>query len=597
MLDQCRLPRRKRTQTRRSLCGGVLGSALLALAAAAAAEEPAPDAASSLPEGRSVAGFRVAQTLRVGKAPHGIRFSGDGRRAYVVLAGEDRIAIIDLEHLRVESTLPAGKSPLDLVATRTPGQWLVTQFLGESVLRIDEHTAGGSPSASFSVGKGPSLFTPKTVADRSYVACEFADELAEFDTRGAALVRRHPTCKQPYPADVTSDGVLAFVPCRADGSVAVIDLLNQGRAATPQVGVKLEGGELTSDGVSYVAASGGSDEVVYLNTASYTVTHRVSAGIGPRPFAVAMTRDGRYGLINNAGGATLSILDVVAHNVIGRLKVGRQPIVVRMHPDGRRALVANEISGTVDVIELPVAPAPRSAARNQVLVLGTLHDEHRSSQRYSLAVLADLIRAIRPDYVLTEIPPNRFDRAKEEFQTTGTITEPRVKVFPEYVDVLFPLSKELPFAIIPTSAWTLPMHTYRNAALKRLAAAPERAAQWKAYQEAEKQSAAALKAGGAEDDPRYIHSDAYDAALEIELRVYATFEKDLGPGGWNAINAGHYENIARVLDSHRGQGKRFLITYGAGHKGWFLRKLRGRDDIELLDVARFLPQAQVGAKP
>ena len=28
----------------------------------------------------------------------------------------------------------------------------------------------------------------------------------------------------------------------------------------------------------------------------------------------------------------------------------------------------------------------------------------------------------------------------------------------------------------------------------------------------------------------------------------------------------------------------FLITYGAGHKGWFLRELRKRDDIELLDM-------------
>ena len=35
-------------------------------------------------------------------------------------------------------------------------------------------------------------------------------------------------------------------------------------------------------------------------------------------------------------------------------------------------------------------------------------------------------------------------------------------------------------------------------------------------------------------------------------------------------------------------GARFLLTYGAGHKGPFLRELRKRDDIVLLEVATFL---------
>ncbi len=49
---------------------------------------------------------------------------------------------------------------------------------------------------------------------------------------------------------------------------------------------------------------------------------------------------------------------------------------------------------------------------------------------------------------------------------------------------------------------------------------------------------AAIAAGGADDDPRWIHTDAYDDAVEIGLSVYnRLFNDELGPGGWDNINA------------------------------------------------------------
>src|SRR3546814_1652548 len=36
----------------------------------------------------------------------------------------------------------------------------------------------------------------------------------------------------------------------------------------------------------------------------------------------------------------------------------------------------------------------------------------------------------------------------------GKVTEPRTAVFPEYVDVAFPLTKELGFEIVGTAGWT-----------------------------------------------------------------------------------------------------------------------------------------------
>ena len=534
-------------------------------------------------DGTSDVPFTVAANIEVGEAPHGIRFGDDGRTAYVALSGEGKIAVVDLERGAVVEKIDAGETPLDLVATAS-GDWVVSQFRGETLI-----TPGGT-KGPWRVGKGPSLFTPQVVGSLAYVVSEFADTLTVFDTVRERVAAAYRTGKRPYPADVTPDGVLAFVPNRTDSTVTVIDLLNGRVAATTHVCARPEGGALTPDGVSYLVACGGADELAYVNTASFEVTARVREGVGPRPFSVAVTPDGRFGVVNNAGGTTVSILDVAGQRIIGALETGEQPIVVRMHPDGRRVLVSNEISGTVTVLRRsPPPPEPEGGAKNEVVVLGMIHGAHRTSERYGLDTLRRLIRAIDPDYVLPEIPPNRFDRAMAEFRATGVVEEPRVRRFPEYVDVLFPLTREMDFTIIPTAGWTAPMDAYRKAALERLSHDPARASDWAAYRAAVARSEAALEAGGAPDDPRWIHTDAYDAALEIELGVYnRLFNDDLGPGGWDHINAAHYANIARALDAHRGEGRRFLITYGAGHKGWFLRELRKRDDIVLLDPLSFL---------
>lgn len=118
------------------------------------------------------------------------------------------------------------------------------------------------------------------------------------------------------------------------------------------------------------------------------------------------------------------------------------------------------------------------------------------------------------------------------------------------------------------------------------------------YQAAIAESERQLANGGPADDPRWIHTDAYDAAQRIELDVYnARFDAELGTGGWDTINQAHYANISRILDLHRGEGARILITYGAGHKSWMLPRLRTRDDLVVLEAGRFLDQAGVPARP
>lgn len=219
-------------------------------------------------------------------------------------------------------------------------------------------------------------------------------------------------------------------------------------------------------------------------------------------------------------------------------------------------------------------------AKTEVVVMGMIHGGHKTSARYGIDTIKRYIRAIRPDYVLCEIPPDRFDAAMSEFRTTGTVTEPRVRRFPEYVDALLPLTKELDFVIIPCAAWTKAMADDRRAKLERWKTTRPEAS--REVDDAERAANEELEALGFGDDPRGIHTDAYDAIVKRALEPYnRLFNDDLGAGGWDNINAAHYALIEAALDKHSGEGRRCVIMFGSWHKYWFLEKLRNRRDIVL----------------
>lgn len=417
---------------------------------------------------------------------------------------------------------------------------------------------------------------------------------------------------QPGPAPalgstvVTPDRVLEFTTNPGSGTVTVRDLLNQEILSQSLVCPEPRGAVLTGDAVSLLVACRGSDEVIFLNTAAFDVTARVR-GVGSQPESLRLSPDGSAATALDHDRHEMGIVDIASRRLATRAAQPTQatqptratPVITEGVSRDRRGRVTKRPSRPSPAGTSTGAPrsapagaaagTPRPARKNQLVFLGMIHGEHRTSQTYSTRVLRALIASIGPDYVLTEIPPNRLDRAALEFSATGQIWEPRVSRFPEYVDVLFPMVLSSGFEIVGTSAWTQPMDRYRRERLAAIERDPERSAEWAVYQSAIRASEAALARGGAPDDPRWIHTDAYDAAQRIELDVYnRLFDKELGTGGWDTINEAHFANIARVLDEHRGEGIRFLVTYGAGHKSWMLPRLRARSDLEILEVSRFL---------
>ena len=145
--------------------------------------------------------------------------------------------------------------------------------------------------------------------------------------------------------------------------------------------------------------------------------------------------------------------------------------------------------------------------------MGMIHRDHRDHEIYNLERVQELIRKIKPDYVLTEIPPDRLEEAAKQFRETGKITESRVRVFPEYTDALFPLTKTMDFKIIPCAAWTKEMNDSRNATLKKLQTS--HAGQYAEYKQAQQTAAKNIATIGNSRNPAVIHTDQYLSLIHI----------------------------------------------------------------------------------
>jgi hypothetical protein len=233
--------------------------------------------------------------------------------------------------------------------------------------------------------------------------------------------------------------------------------------------------------------------------------------------------------------------------------------------------------------EAPAEPLP-----NEVIVMGMIHGDHEASELYGIERIREIVRAVDPDYILAEIPPDRWPIVQAELEAGGVITEPRVIRFPEYVKAILPMLGSSSFEVLPCAAWTRSMADERSAKLEDWKRSrPDDSAR---VDTATEQAEIAIANGHQADDPAWIHTPDYDQLVARGLAPYSElFGDDLGEGGWEQINAAHYRLIDQAIANHgKAGGKRFLITFGVWHKYWFLQALSQRDDLQLRSLQEFL---------
>ena len=110
---------------------------------------------------------------------------------------------------------------------------------------------------------------------------------------------------------------------------------------------------LSPDGARLLVANQTSGTISWVDTKLGTVL--VEAKTGDRPGGVAISRDGKVGVVTHWYGGDLTILDLVDDRarVVGRVEVGPEPRGVVIAADGSTAYVAVGASNEVARVDLP----------------------------------------------------------------------------------------------------------------------------------------------------------------------------------------------------------------------------------------------------
>lgn len=326
-------------------------------------------------------GYETLAVLDVGKAPHQIVFSADGRRAFVAAAESDRIVEIDVATRTIVGSRTVPGTPLGVAVLPGDQGLAVSRFLGGRIARLPPPTGKGVPEPvdDRPTGEGPSLIVGPLPGvsggsgGRFLIAVEGANRLRVLDPRGFRLVEEYPTGRRPFPPAFTSNGQKVFVPSYDDGTVTVVDLAKRRVEATIPVGKKPSGGAVLPGDAEYAVAVRGEDRVAFVSTARHEVLSTLSEGIGKSPFSVIVAPDGVRALVNNTASHDVSVIDLRARQVVARIPVGEIPIVMAVHraasalgspPGARDTLwVACEGSHRLHIVALPPLPEASAAPR------------------------------------------------------------------------------------------------------------------------------------------------------------------------------------------------------------------------------------------
>jgi DNA-binding beta-propeller fold protein YncE len=325
---------------------------------------------------------------------------------YVVCESADKMVLIRFGPggARIESQIRVGLMPMDVngphgIAVSPDKQYVyVSQGHGRPEGSLWKFHTGSNTAIKYtSLGLFPATTDISPDGNFVYVAnANFHGDMAPSSISVVATdqmieVKRIPTCTMPHGSRLNHAGTKHYSACMMDDMLVEIDTskfavdryftLGQGKEmgmtgspGTHSMGDQKTGDPKTADAkmpdhktsctptwaqpsndgsVVYVACNQ-SNDIVAINTDTWTLARRFPAGTGV--YNLAMTKDGRL-IATNKRGQSVSIFDPVTGHELARIPTQRKVVHgAVVSPDDRYAFISVEgvgsEPGTVEVIDL-----------------------------------------------------------------------------------------------------------------------------------------------------------------------------------------------------------------------------------------------------
>src|SRR3970040_1301623 len=234
------------------------------------------------------ASHAVVAKIPVGKHPAHVVLTPDGRFAYVTNGGEDTVSAVDIEARKVVATIAVGAYPHGIRVSPSGQEAYVANLKGGSVSVIDIRSQ--KEVAQIPVGKGPAQTGFAPDGRLAFVSLSQENKVALFDPAARKVVKTIGVGTVPIQVYATPEGTTLFV-------------ANQGTRQKP------------GKTVSVIDLAGGK------------VTSTVQTG--PGAHGVVVDREGRYAYVTNIYENSVSVLDVSSAKVVRNVRGGEAPTGIR----------------------------------------------------------------------------------------------------------------------------------------------------------------------------------------------------------------------------------------------------------------------------
>jgi YVTN family beta-propeller protein len=303
------------------------------------------------------ASFKTLASVRVGKMPHNVQVSPDGKRAWVTNNGEPGQAgdtsahqgmaqgehdamgkpgavwVIDTRSDAVVAKVTVGMHPAHVVVSPDGRFAYVTNGGDNTVSVID--TSAHQLVATIPVGQFPHGLRISPDGKQVYVANLKGGSVSVIDVASRKEVARIRSGKGPAQVGFTPDGRLAFVSLSEENAVAVIDPATRKvirKVAVGAVPIQLY---VTSDARMLLVANQGTRKkpgstVSMIELESFKVAKTIVTGAGAH--GVVVDRDGRYAYVTNTYANSVSVLDLKDRKVVATVRVGKGPNGISVTP-------------------------------------------------------------------------------------------------------------------------------------------------------------------------------------------------------------------------------------------------------------------------
>jgi DNA-binding beta-propeller fold protein YncE len=290
---------------------------------------------------------------------------------------------------RIESQARIGLMPTDIngphgIAVSPDKQFVyVAQGHGRPEGSLWKYRAGSNTAVKYtSLGMFPATTDISSDGNFVYVAnANFHGDMVPSSVSVVATdemieVKRITTCTMPHGSRLNRAGTKHYSACMMDDMLVEIDtskfavdryfMLGQGKEmgmsgapaahamADHKTSCTPTWAQPSNDGAVIYVACNQSNDIVAINTDTWTMARRFPAGSGV--YNLAMTEDGRL-VASNKRGQSVSVFDPVSGKELARIPTKRKVVHgIVVSPDGRYAFISVEgvgsEPGTVEVIDL-----------------------------------------------------------------------------------------------------------------------------------------------------------------------------------------------------------------------------------------------------